>query len=60
MSSGSATKISLSTSDINGNGHLNVNLNGSDFDNYDKYPIDMLRGEVCSLPADVDPKRKEV
>uniref|UniRef100_A0A336MGA1 CSON014978 protein n=1 Tax=Culicoides sonorensis TaxID=179676 RepID=A0A336MGA1_CULSO len=34
--------------------------NGSDFDRYSKYPIDMLTGDASLLPSSVDPTRKEV
>ncbi|XP_053675905.1 villin-like protein quail [Anopheles nili] len=31
-----------------------------DFDRYQKYPLDMLRGDPTNLPASVNPTRKEV
>lgn len=32
----------------------------SDFDKFQKYPLEMLRGEVEKLPTFVNPSRKEV
>lgn len=34
---------------------------GEDFDRYQKYPLDMLRGgDAINLPASINPTRKEV
>ncbi|XP_055634484.1 villin-like protein quail isoform X1 [Toxorhynchites rutilus septentrionalis] len=33
---------------------------GDDFDRYQKYPLDMLRGDPTNLPSSINPTRKEI
>lgn len=42
------------------NGAMNGNSETSLFDQYDKYPLSVLRGPMDKLPTSIDPLLKEV